>query len=164
MTQTRDPRSPWLYNRISRSDRSGSLSCSPPPYTLQFPYPDLPSLRTLSRPAQRARVGDLSRPLKPSKPSKLWQNHVRLLAEQRLAEDEAEELGTELGLAMRDGDLESITLLTRQMDELANGIYKMSVSKSKSPKKEQGDEEVRTGDSVLDFVRMLRSMEEEEEW
>jgi hypothetical protein len=52
---------------------------------------------------QRARVGDSTRILKPSKPTKLWRSHVRLLAEQRLAEDEAEELVSELEVAMKEG-------------------------------------------------------------
>jgi hypothetical protein len=59
--------------------------------------------------------------------------------------------------------LEGIGLLTRQIDELANGICKLSVSKSKSSPKNEADRQIRTSDSVVDFVRRLR-MEEEEEW
>ena len=159
MKKTSDSRSPWIYDRVNRSN--GVLRYSEQPQVLERPYPDQASLRTLSRKDQRARVGDSDRPLDPSKPTRLWKSQVRLLAEQRLAEDEAEELVLELNMAMEDGDLEQISLLTKQLDELANGICKKKTEKAA---KDQTDKlkQARTHTSVLGFVRMLRSVEEED--
>ena len=158
MTQTGDLRSPRICIRLNRSD--GMLQYTQQLDVLERPYPDLASLRTFSREDQRARVSDPQRPIKPSKPTKVWKSHVRLLAEQRLAEDEIEELLRELGVAMKYGDLEWIQLLTRQIDELANGINKMNVRKCVTEK--PVDQRYRSGPSVLDLVRRLRSFEDEE--
>lgn len=180
-TQTADPRSPFIYGGTNRHRGSISPSSSPslfcPAHLLPRPYPALLSLPldSLSRLAQRARVGCSTRPLKPSKPAKLWRSHVRLLAEQRLADDEAEELVKELELAMKEGDLEGIDLLMRQIDELANGICKQKPETSTLVRREKEEEEEedkekrdagreapRPPNSMVDFVRRLRSEEDGE--
>ena len=159
MKETSDARSPWIYDRVSRSN--GQLRYSEQPQFLERPYPDQASLRTLSREDQRARVGDSDRPLKPSKPTRQWKSQVKLLAEQRLAEDETEELVFELNMAMKEGDLERISLLAKQLDELANGICKKKTEKAAKDEAEKL-KQARTSNSVLDFVRRLRIVEEED--
>jgi hypothetical protein len=97
----------------------------------------------------------------------LWRNRVGLLAEQRLAEGEAEELIGELIVAMRDGDLALIELLARQISEIANGICKVSVEKKaeKDQRAALAEREVRANDSVLGFAVRLRGVRAEgEEW
>jgi hypothetical protein len=150
-----------------------------PAHLLPRPYPAAPviallaqTLDSLSRPAQRARVGCSTRPIKPSKPAKLWRSHVRLLAEQRLADDEADEVVKELEQAMKEGDLEGIGLLMRQIDELANGICKQKLETSTLVSREKEEEEdkeerdagaaPRLPNSMVDFVRRLRSEEDGE--
>jgi hypothetical protein len=165
MQQTTDPRSPWLYGRIDR--RSYNISHVQSLTALQRPYPNRASLRTLSRLAQRARVGDSTRRLRLSKPTRLWRNRVGLLAEQRLAEEEAEELVDELIVAMRDSDLALVELLARQIGEIANGICKVSAEKAaeKDQRAVLAEREVRAIDSVLGFAMRLRGVRAEgEEW
>ena len=76
----------------------------------------------------------------------------------------------ELQLAMKEGDLLQIGLLVRQIDELTNGICKVDVREDGVGRLRKGVEEggaVRMSDSVVDFVRRLRSGdegEEEEDW
>jgi hypothetical protein len=161
-TQTSDPRSSFVYDRTNR--HSGHISPTSPSSCsadfLQRPYPAaLPSLGSISRAAQRARVGSPAHRLKPSKPVKLWRSHVRLLAEQQLADDEAEELVKELEQATKDGDLEGIRLLMGQIDELANGICKRRLEKGKLVGKEQEQrgtrEAARSVSPMVDFVRRL---------
>ena len=132
----------WPSKVHSATERSGKA------------IPDIASLRNLSRDDQRARVGDSTRQIKNSKPAKLWRSHVRPLTEQRLADDEAEELVSELNIAMKEGDLEGIKFLTERVDGLANGICKMDVSK------ESAESYPRPSNSVVDFARRLRSVEE----
>jgi len=161
MQQTTDPRSPWLYGRTDRC--SYHISHAQPLTALQRSYPNRASLRTLSRLAQRARVGDSTRRLRLSKPTRLWRNRVGLLAEQRLAEEEAEELVDELTIAMRDGDLALIELLAAQIGEIANVICKMSVEK-KAEKDQRAvlvEKEAWASDSVLGFAMRLRGVRAE---
>jgi hypothetical protein len=163
--QTTDPRSSWLYSRTDRC--SYDISHVQSLTALQLPYPNRASLRTLSRLAQRARVGDSTRRLQLSKPMQLWRNRVGLLAEQRLAEEEAEELIGELIVAMRDGDLALIELLAGQIAEIANGRCKVGVEKKVEKDRQAilAEREVRPSDSVLGFAMRLRGVRaEREEW
>ena len=97
----------------------------------------------------------------------LWRNRVGLLAEQRLAEEEAEELIGELIVAMRDGDLALIELLAGQIAEIANGRCKVGVEKKVEKDRQAilAEREVRPSDSVLGFAMRLRGVRAEgEEW
>ena len=179
---TSDPRSPLVFDRIDRSN--GLLQDSPETQVLDRPYPRLPSLRHLSRDDQRARVGDSDRPLKTSKPSRLWKSHVKMTAEERLAEDEAEELVSEMNEAMGVGDLELVDLLSKQLDEISNGIFKVGAEKGaeqnvnvddlKPERKVSAVQAARQkvddlkparriSNSVLGFVKKLRRVAEEDE-
>jgi hypothetical protein len=165
MQQTTDPRSLWVYDRTDR--RSYNISHVQSLTALQRPYPSLASLQTLSRLAQRARVGDSTRPLRLSKPTRLWRKRVGLLVEQRLAEEEARELIGELIGAMRDGDLALIELLAGQIGEITNGICKVSVEKKaeRDQRAVLAEREVMASDSVLGFAMRLRGVRAEgEEW
>ena len=90
-----------------------------------------------------------------------------MLAEQRLAEEEAEELIGELMVAMRDGDIALIELLAGQIGEIANGICKVGVEKKteKYQRAVLAEREVRASDSVLGFAMRLRGVSAEgKEW
>jgi hypothetical protein len=95
------------------------------------------------------------------------------LAERRLADDEADEVVKELEQAMKEGDLEGIGLLMRQIDELANGICKQKLEMSTLARGEKEEEEEdkeerdvgeapRPPNSMVDFVRRLRNEEDGE--